>query len=325
MTHRQEPLHSGFDFHSTAIEVSEGIDLTGKIAVVTGGGSGIGVETARALALAGAHVVVPARDPAKASAALDGIEGIELAELDLTDPASITAFAQAYLQSGRTLHLLVNNAGVMFTPFGHDARGYETQFATNHLGHFELAIRLWPALVKAHGARIVSVSSRGHRYGPVDFDDINFDRRPYDKFVAYGQSKTANILFAVGADARGKKNGIRAFSLHPGRIVSTGLSRFMSDEELASVPTVDKDGRPFDDPASFVKSVEQGAATSVWCATNPKLDALGGLYCEDCDVASVVPATSQGLGVRPYAIDPDLADRLWALSEQMTGVALAKA
>jgi NAD(P)-dependent dehydrogenase (short-subunit alcohol dehydrogenase family) len=325
MSDKQAPIHSGFDFHSTAAEVIEGIDLAGKIAIVTGGGSGIGVETVRALASAGAHVVVPARDPAKAAMALRDIEGIELATLALTDPVSIKAFAQVFLRSGRPLHILVNNAGVMFAPFGHDARGYETQFATNHLGHFELTFRLWPALVQAQGARVVALSSRGHRFGPIDFEDINFDRRPYNKFVAYGQSKTANILFAVGADARGKTNGVRAFALHPGRVISTNLSRFMSAEELAAVPTVNEHGQPFDDPASYVKSVEQGAATSVWCATSPKLDDMGGLYCEECDVASVVPADSQGLGVRRYAIDPELADRLWSLSERMTAVSLTEA
>lgn len=322
MTTHQQPIHAGFGFRSTSAQVIDGIDLSGKVAIVTGGGSGLGAGVARALAGAGAHVIVAGRRPDIGSAALADLRGIEFATLDLADPASIGTFAEAFLRSSRPLHLLVNNAGVMFTPFAQDARGHETQFATNHLGHFELTLRLWPALAKAGGARIVALSSRGHRYSPVHFDDVNFDRRPYDKFAAYGQSKTAIALFAVGADARGKDHGIRAFSVHPGRIVSTNLAQFMSEKERKAIPTVDDEGRPFNAPEDFVKSIEQGAATSVWCATSPRLAGLGGVYCEDCDIAPVVAADSQGLGVRPYAIDPALADRLWALSEHMTGVAL---
>lgn len=204
---QQQPLHSGFDAASSAEDVIKGVDLTGKVAVVTGGYSGIGLETVRVLRAAGAEVVVPARDTERARAALKGIDGVETATMDLLDPDSIDAFAGRFLDSGRPLHILVNSAGVMATPLTRDARGYEVQFATNHLGHFQLVARLWPALRQAHGAQVVSVSSWGHRFSPVLFDDPHFEHHAYDRWVAYGQSKTANILFALGVDERGRRTG----------------------------------------------------------------------------------------------------------------------
>lgn len=322
----QAPIDSGFGFKSTAEEVIAGCDLTGKIAIVTGGYSGIGLETARAFDSAGAHVVVPARDVAKAQNALSEIEGVEVARLDLIDPASVDAFAVEFLNSRRPLHILVNNAGIMAVPLVRDSRGYESHFATNHLGHFQLTERLWPALVQADGARVISVSSRGHRFSGVDFEDWNFERRPYDKWVAYGQSKTANILFAVALDTRGKQDGVRAFSLHPGRIVETALARHMSANELRAAIGANELERETSDPTNYIKSIPEGAATSVWCATSPELDGMGGVYCEDCNIARIVPADSDGLGVRPHAIDPELAERLWTLSLTLTTVtdALAK-
>jgi len=208
----------------------------------------------------------------------------------------------------------VNNAGIMAAPFVKDARGFESQFATNHLGHFHLTLRLWPALAAAHGARVVSLSSRGHMRGAVDFEDPFFERRPYDKWNAYGQSKTANALFAVALDARGRDRGVRAFSVHPGA-VHTELVRWMSeDEQRAAIEAAAKM------PAGF-KNTEQGAATSVWCATSPRLDGMGGVYCEDVDIAEAVPADfSEHRGVRPWAVDPALAERLWTKSEEWTGV-----
>ena len=324
MSDTQTPLGSEFDFGTTAAEVVAGLDLTGRVAIVTGGASGIGLETTRAFVSAGAEVIVGARHPARASEGLGSLRGVEVAPLDLIDPASIDSFAERFLGSRRHLHILVNNAGIMASPLARDARGYESQFATNHLGHFQLAIRLWPALLEAQGARVVALSSRGHRFAGVDFDDPNFERRPYDRWVAYGQSKTANALFAVWLDALGADHGVRAFSVHPGRIVATGLSRSLSPEEIAAIPVADANGRPFTDPADYIKSSEQGAATTVWCATSHQLDGRGGLYCEDCDVAPVVPADSQGLGVRPYAIDRELAERLWGLSERLTRSRLAR-
>lgn len=312
MTTEQKPLNAGFGAKTTAREVLAGRDLTGKVAIVTGGYSGVGLETTRALAEAGATVIVPARTQEKARTALAGIPRVEIETLELIDPASIDAFADRFLDTGRQLDILINNAGIMASPLRRDARGYESQFATNHLGHFQLTARLWPALKRAGRARVVSLSSTGIRFGGVDFDDPNFERREYDKWKAYGQSKTANALFAVALDKRGQAYGVRAFSAHPGRI-HTDLARYMSAEELATV------GGAF-------KTTEQGAATSIWCATNPQLEGKGGVYCMDADIAEVISEFDlQGVdqevrGVLPWAIDPDLAEQLWNLSEKLTGV-----
>lgn len=328
MPHAQSPLHSGFGAASTAHDVMAGIDLSGKTAIVTGGYSGIGVETTRALLGAGARVIVPARDMTKAKANLDGLK-VDLVAMDLADPASIDGFASTFLTSGDPLHLLINSAGIMACPLTRDARGYEMQFATNHLGHFQLTSRLWVALKRAHGARVVSLSSLGHRYAEVDFDDWNFERREYDRWVAYGQSKTANALFALALDELGAPHGIHAYSVHPGRII-TDLARHMSREELQRMGGVDDQGRPVADLSRGMKNTEQGAATSVWAATSPLLNDIGGVYCEDCDIAALMPddeATVAGSGslssgVRRWATDPAAARKLWSLSEELTGVSL---
>ena len=318
---KQHPLPSGHGVTTTAQEVIGKRRLDGKVAIVTGGYAGIGLETTRVLAAAGATVVVPARSPDKARAAIASLahaDRIELAPLDLMDPASIDAFAARFVASKRPLHLLIDNAGIMAVPLSRDARGFESQLATNHLGHFQLTARLWPALRAAQGARVVVVSSRGHMRSAVDFDDPWFTRRPYDKMIAYGQSKTANVLFALGLDRRGAPHGVRAFSLHPGAILDTDLSRSMSDEEKRAIVERVRALTQF-------KTIPQGAATSVWCATNEVLveRGLGGVYCEDCDVAQAVTADSpSGTGVRPWAIDPELAERLWTASEGWTGVTL---
>ncbi len=327
MTSKQAPIPSGFGPATTAEEVLAGRDLTGKTVIVTGGYSGLGLETTRVLAAAGATVIVPARSPEKARLALAGMARVEQAALDLLDPASISAFAQAFLDSGRPLHALVNSAGIMATPLTRDARGYESQFAANHLGHFQLALQLWPALRRAGGARVVAVSSRGHRFGGVDFEDPNFERHPYDKWKAYGQSKSANVLFAVKLDTLGEPFGVRAFSLHPGRII-TDLTRDLTDDDLRAYGLSRDVPNGYIPPGESVneggdyKTVAQGAATSVWCATSHQLDGMGGVYCEDVDIAVPIPADHPGpAGVRPWAIDPDLAERLWRLSETLTGVA----
>jgi NAD(P)-dependent dehydrogenase (short-subunit alcohol dehydrogenase family) len=315
VTTKQAPIHSGFGARTTASEALGNQRLDGLTAVVTGGYVGIGLETTRALSSAGARVIVPARTPAKARTALAGMERVELETLDLSHPASIEAFTSRFSASRRALHILVNNAGIMATPLSRDARGFESQLATNHLGHFQLTLRLWPALRAAHQARVVSLSSRGHARAGFDFDDPNFEHRPYDKWVAYGQSKTANALFALALDARGAANGIRAFSVHPGAVL-TELGRSVPEEELREIRT-----RLAAAGHTAYKTTEQGAATSVWCATSPRLEGLGGVYCEDVDIAEAVAADfAEPRGVRPWAMDPGQAERLWAKSEEWTGV-----
>ena len=307
----QAPIPSGFNAQTTAREAIGERRLDGSTAIVTGGYAGIGLETTRVLAAAGARVIVPARDPAKAAAALAGIANvanaanIEIDELDLGVPATIDAFAARFGE--RPLHLLVNNAGIMAAPLSRDARGLESQLAVNHVGHFRLFARLLPALRRAQGARVVALSSRGHVRSAFDFEDPNFEHRPYDKMIAYGQSKTANVLFAVEADRRYQQDGIRAFALHPGAILDTDLARNFDPEEMKLV--VERARRI----GSF-KTVEQGAATTIWCATSSQLDGQGGVYCENCDIALV--KTEGDDGVRPYAVDPEIARRLWNWSER---------
>jgi NAD(P)-dependent dehydrogenase (short-subunit alcohol dehydrogenase family) len=309
----QKPIHSGYGAATTAAEVIRGVDLSGKVAIVTGGYSGIGLVTARTLAAAGARVIVPARDLAKARAALKPYPQLQLEPLDLMDAQSIEQFAVRFLATGCPLHLLINNAGIMAPPLSCNAQGYESQFATNHLEHFLLTQRLWPALQRAEGARVVTLSSRGHVHGAVDFDDWNFERQAYDPWRAYGQSKTANALFAVHLDTLGAASGVRAFAVHPGGII-TDLVRHMKPEVLQASGYVDEHGKPVIDPERNMKTPEQGAATSVWCAVSGQLAGMGGVYCENCDVAAAVSAESEEqLGVRPWAVDTGLAQRLWIL------------
>jgi len=314
---RQHPIGSGFGSFSTAGDVLAGIDLTGTTVLVTGGYSGIGLETTRALSGAGAHVVVPARRAAQAKEALDGIERIEVDELDLGDLASVEAFAERFLATDRPLRAVINSAGIMANPETRVGKGWESQFATNHLGHFALVNRLWPAIAAGRG-RVVAVSSRGHQASPIRWDDIQF-AGGYDKWLAYGQAKTANVLFAVHLDALARDAGVRAFALHPGGIM-TPLQRHTPRAEQIERGWILPDGTP--NPAFPFKTPEQGAATQTWAATSPQLDGLGGLYLEDCEVASVVAGerSDLGVGVMPYAIDPEQAARLWTLSAELTGV-----
>jgi NAD(P)-dependent dehydrogenase (short-subunit alcohol dehydrogenase family) len=317
----QTPIASPFGMRTTALQVIEGIDLSGKIAVVTGGYSGLGLETVRALASAGAKLFVAARRPDAAKADLDGVAGdITILQLDLSDPASIDAFAETLAAQTGKIDILINNAAIMACPLARDARGYESQFATNHLGHFQMTARLWP-LLKAAGAgtRIVVLSSIGHARGGVDLDDPHFERRDYEKWTAYGQAKSANALFAVHLDEIGKPLGIRAFAVHPGGI-KTPLQRNLTMEEQIAMGWYDKDGNV----NPLFKSTEEGAATSIWCAVSPLLDGEGGVYCEDCNIATV---WQEGMhpysGVRPHAIDRATAAALWAASERMTGIVFA--
>lgn len=316
MNMHQHRLGTGFGPFTTTSDIIKGIDLDGKTAIVTGGYSGLGLETSRALSMAGARIVVPTRSIERGRRALDGLD-VELAEMDLLDPGSIDRFAADFVTSGRKLDILVNSAGIMAAPLMRDARGYESQFSTNHLGHFQLTQGLLPALLKGREARVVSVSSRGHFFSPVIFDDIHFARREYDSFSAYGQSKTANALFAVELDRRYSDQGLRAVSLHPGAIL-TNLARYVSADVIKAYGAVDEQGQPVIDPANDKKNPEQGAATIVWCAVSADLDAMGGAYCEDCDVAEMAPAEAMdGRGVKPWAIDPAQAHRLWRESEKM--------
>jgi NAD(P)-dependent dehydrogenase (short-subunit alcohol dehydrogenase family) len=315
----QQPLGSGFGPKTTATEALAGRDLSGRLAVVTGGYSGLGRETTRVLAEAGATVIVPARTPAKAAAGLGGLPRVEQEALDLQDPASIDAFAERVLASDRPIDMLITSAGIMAVPLERDSRGNESQLSTNHLGHFQLTARLWPALLRADAGRVVSVSSRGHRIAAVDFDDPNFTTRPYDKWIAYGQSKSANALFAVELDRRGRADGVRAFLVHPGTIL-TDLARHLSDDELRALGALDDDGNPI---TTNLKTIEEGAATAIWCATSSDLDGRGGVYCEDVDIAALVAGDDpRGEGVRPWAVDPEMAERLWTLSVELTGVDL---
>jgi NAD(P)-dependent dehydrogenase (short-subunit alcohol dehydrogenase family) len=316
MTTTQHKIGSGFGAESTAREVLSGIDLTGRLALVTGGYSGLGLETTRALTEAGAHVVVPARRPDTAKKALEGIDGVEVDELDLADLDSVRGFAERFLATGRGIDIVINSAAVMACPETRVGPDWEAQFATNHLGHYALVNRLWPAIADG-GARVVSVSSGGHHNSAIRWDDPHFTHGDYDKWQAYGQAKTANVLFAVHLDALAAEQGVRAFALHPGGIL-TPLQRHLPKAEMVERGWIDEDGNPLN-PAGF-KSPEQGAATQVWAATSPRLDGLGGVYLEDCDIAEPAPADGARTGVRDWAIDPEQAARLWALSAELTGV-----
>jgi NAD(P)-dependent dehydrogenase (short-subunit alcohol dehydrogenase family) len=329
MTQKQHPIGSGFTAASTAEDVVRGIDLTGFNVIVTAGHVGLGLETTRVLSNAGASVVVAGRDPQRAATALAGIEGVEVDQLDLMDPASVDKFAARYQNSGRPLDILINNAGIMGGELVRDARGYERQFATNHLGHFQLTNGLLPSLRNADGARVVEVSSWGHHLSDIRWDDPHFQRE-YDGMVAYGQSKTANVLFAVELDRRWADDGIRGYSLHPGGIVTTNLAPWLTPEDLRAMGLIDDDGQPIVDPDNDMKTVEQGASTTVFAATSPLLAEIGGVFVQNNDIAPLeVGATPidtdiaagplrTTVGVTPYAVDPESAQRLWELSERLT-------
>lgn len=325
----QQPLGSGFNATSTASEVIKGIDLTGKIAIVTGGNAGIGLETTKVLAAAGATVIVPARDIEKARKNLEGIPNVEIEAMDLFQPDTIDTFAERFLASGKPLHLLINNAGIMWVPLQRDSRGFESQLVTNYLGQYQLVARLWPALKKANGARVVNVSSLGHHMAPFNFDDPNFEYREYQTLLGYGQSKTASNLFAIELDNRAKAFNVRAYSLHPGSIAGTELARDADMELFKQMDFFDEQGNMRPEILAGLKTILQGAATSVWVATSPLLNNIGGVYCEDGDIAELLaedPAIQTNAklhqsGVQPYSLDRHSAKQLWSLTEEMTGIA----
>ncbi len=328
----QHPIHSGFNATSTAADVIQGIDLTGKVAIVTGGNTGIGLETTRVLAAAGARVIVPARDMDKAGRNLQHFPNVEIAETDLLSPESIDRFAENFLATGSPLHMLINNAGIMWVPLRRTSSGIESQLAVNFLAQFRLVARLWPALVKANGARVINVSSFGHQMAPFNFDDPNFENRPYETLQGYGQSKTACNLFTAALDDRAQANNVRAFSLHPGNIAGTELAREAPQELMQQMGFYDADGNVLPHVAAKAKTIPQGAATTVWCATSPMLRNLGGVYCENADVAELDlgiehnyedPATIRG--VQPYSLDEASATRLWHLGQRWSGITFLSA
>ncbi len=318
-----------FGATSTTEDVLAGVDLKGKRILVTGVSAGLGVETARALAAHGAAVVGAARDLKKAESATAQVKeaakrnggSLELVELDLANLKSVRACADLLLAKGEGFDVIIANAGVMATPFGHTADGFETQFGTNHLGHFVLVNRI--ASLLRDGGRLVNVSSAGHRYSNVDLEDPNFERTAYEPFVAYGRSKTANILFAVAFDKRHRDRGVRAAAVHPG-VIQTELARYVDPSRIQQI--TDQRNRQFaaeGKPPFQWKSVPQGAATSVWAAAVAEGEEVGGKYCEDCHVGKVIPDTValEGFteGVKGYALDPKNAEALWKKSEEMVG------
>jgi NAD(P)-dependent dehydrogenase (short-subunit alcohol dehydrogenase family) len=296
---------SAFTIDSTATDVLAGIDLTGKLAVVTGGYSGLGLATTKALAAAGAHVVVPARRPETAQQALTGVEGVEVEELDLGDQESVAKFADRFLASGRGIDILINNAGIMAVPETRVGPGWEATFATNHLGHYALVNRLWPALAAGDGARVVTVSSGVSPDGLINWDDVHFEQE-YNKWAAYGQSKLANALFSAQLNAFGEPAGVQAFSVNPGYIL-TPLQRHLTKEEMVGAGWIDEEGTPL---LPQFRAPEQGAATQVWAATSPAVAADGGSYLLACAVERRFDTPS----------DREQAAKLWAYSADLTGV-----
>lgn len=314
---------SKFGFSSTADEVLADQDLSGRTALITGGYSGLGRETVRAMAAKGAHVILSGRDATKLAAAADAIAeetgaSVDTLVCDLASLKSIREAAERALTRFDKIDLLINNAGVMACDEAKTADGFEMQFGTNHLGHFLLTNLLMPLIEKGDRPRIVNLSSRGHHIAPVDFDDPNFENRSYDKWISYGQSKTANVLFAVGLEQRLSDRGIHAYALHPGGI-HTNLGRHMSEEDMQSlIERIRKAAKERGEEPQPFKTIPQGAATTCWVATAEELEGTGGLYCEDCHVASEDNEDTSG-GVRSYAVDRANAERLWTLSEEMVG------
>lgn len=316
----QVPTNSGFTGRSTGDEVLAGIDLTGRTAMVTGGYSGLGLETTRALALAGARVVVAVRTPEKAADSLAAIEGqVETAPLDLSELPSVRAFADQMVQRLDRLDLLINNAGIMACPLARVGPGWESQFGVNHMGHFALTQGLLPLLRHADRPRVVCLSSGAHKRSDIRWDDIGYDRSPYDKWQAYGQAKTANALFANALSRRLRDDGGRAFAVHPGGIF-TPLQRHLPTEEMIALGWLGEDGQPSEMARRGFKTPEQGCATTLWAATSALLDDTPGVYCEDCDIAEPTDPTSpmaRYRGVDDHATSDESAERLWAISEDL--------
>ena len=318
----QKPIGSGFGAKTPAADVVKGMDLSGKNVIVTGGYSGIGIEEVRALAGVGAKVTAPARRPDAAQEALGEVSGdIEIAAMDLADIGSVRKFADEYVATGRALDILINNAGIMACPLDRVGPGWERQFGVNHLGHMALAQGLLPALQKADTSRLVALSSTAHIRGDVNWDDPNYETSEYNKWDAYAQAKSANALFALGADRRWDQYGVTAFGVHPGGIF-TPLQRHLTVDEMAALGWMNPDGTIPDMIKAMFKTPEQGASTATWAATSPQLDGRGGEYCEDCDIAQLAgPDSQRWEHAREWICDEEKADRLWTMSEDMLGAA----
>ncbi len=317
ISEQQKPINSGFGAKSEPSEILAGIDLTGKVAVVTGGYSGIGLETTRALSSCGARVLVPARRVDVARELLrDVVDENDVIAIDLANISSVRDCVASITPIVNSIDFLINNAGVMACPETRVGNDWELQFAANHLGHFALTLGLLPALKMSGNARIVALSSTAHKLSAIRWDDIHF-ANDYDKWQAYGQSKTADSLFAIALDQRLKDSGIRAFSVHPGGIM-TPLQRHLDLEEMVALGWLGKDGQPSEMAAAMFKTPSQGATTTLWAATSPQLENIGGVYCENCDVAAMQQEGpgARYSGVAPWAIDSEQAKRLWVISEE---------
>ena len=317
----QKPVGSGFDSKSNADEIIKQVDLSGKTAIVTGGYSGIGLDTAKELTNAGARVFIPAKRTDIATSNLEGIVPKDhIIEMDLSDLNSVKSFTDSFKESNNKLDLLINNAGIMAWPETRIGKNWESQFAINHIGHFLLTKELMSLMSDVEGARFVSLSSSAHSLTPILWDDIHFENNTYDKWLAYGQSKTASSLIAIEFNNRMKDKGVSGFSVHPGGIM-TPLQRHLESDEMVALGWLKEDGSPSDLAKNFFKTTSQGAATTLWCATNPKLNDIGGVFCEDCDIAKRKSEVDESLqryfGVADWAVDSDEATKLWEISEQM--------
>lgn len=320
----QVPVDSGFEARTDGSVAIADIDLAGKTAIVTGGYSGIGLETVRALADKGVTVIVPARNRAKAEAALADIEGdVRIEDMDLADIASVRAFADKMVDELDQLDMLINNAGIMACPEARVGPGWEAQFGTNHLGHFAMTQGLMPLLEQTPGTRVIALSSTAHKISGINWDDIHYEHTPYDKWNAYGQAKTADALFANALSRRLKPAGGLAFGVHPGGIF-TPLQRHLSQDEQIRMGWLDENGEPSALAKTGFKTPQQGCSTTLWAATSPKLEGKPGVYCEDCDIAAPTDPESpmaRYRGVEAHACDDEAAERLWAMSEAMLGEA----
>lgn len=317
----QKPINSGFSNQSEPKDILKNIDLHNKVAIVTGGYSGIGLETTKALVAVGANVIIPAKRPEIANQNLNGVVSeTNIIKMDLGNLNSVKNFTNSFKENFNTLSLLINNAGIMACPETRVGDNWESQFAINHIGHFLLTRELMNILADTEGSRFVSLSSSAHALTGILWDDIHFNKQPYNKWMAYGQSKTASSLIAIELNKKMKDYGVESFSVHPGGII-TPLQRYLEKEEMIALGWMDEDGSPSELAKNYFKSPSQGASTTLWCATSNDLNGLGGVFCEDCDIAKRKSEVDESLqrytGVANWAVDTDEATRLWELSEEI--------